>query len=144
MKAWSLLKSVLSEPEPENYQYITYSKFGRLYDVEAISQGLREKFTFVKILVPKRITSSSFIRPSELWDCVPELLFKADTLYAAISPSKATLFQKTRSPFTPKDIELRKRIHELYTWHFAGIVFTKEPKFEVQDVEETPSRITDG
>ncbi|MCW4037968.1 MAG: hypothetical protein NWF13_04450 [Candidatus Bathyarchaeota archaeon] len=94
--------------------------------------------------MPKRMTSSSFIRPAELWDCVPELLFKADTLYAAISPSKATLFQKTRNPFTSKDLELRKRILDLYTWHFAGIVFTKEPTFEVQDVEETPNRITDG
>ena len=144
MKAWSLLKSVLSEPEPENYQYITYSKFGRLYDVEVISQGLREKFTFVKILVPKRITSSSFIRPAELWDSVPELLFKADTLYAAISTSRATLFQKKPSPFTPKDLELRKRIFEWYPWHFAGIVFAKEPKFEVQAVDETPSRIKEG
>ena len=140
MKVWSLLKSVLSGPEPEIYQHITYSKFGRLYNVETISQELRGKFTFIKILVPKRITSSSFIRPTELWDAVPEFLFKADTLYAAISPSKATLFQKTRSPFTPKDLELRKKILEWYTWSFAGIVFTKEPKFEVQAVDESPAR----
>ena len=142
MNVWSLLKSVLSEPEPENYQYITYSKFGRLYDVEAISQGLREKFTFVKILVPKRITSSSFIRPSELWDCVPELLFKADTLYAAISPSRATLFQKTRSPFTPKDLELRKRIFEWYPFTYTGIPFT-EPKFEIQEIDKPQNKIED-
>jgi hypothetical protein len=144
MNGWSLLKSVFSEPELENYEYITYSKFGRLYNVETISQKLREKFTFVKILVPKRKTSMSFIRPSELWGFVPEILFKADTLYAAISPSKATMFQKKRNPFTPKDLDLRKRILELYTWRFAGIVFTKEPKFEVQDVEKTPSRMKEG
>ena len=80
------------------------------------------------------------MRPSELWGSVPEILLKADTLYAAISPTKATLFQKTRSPFTPKDLELRKSIFEWYTWHFAGIVFTKEPKFEVQDIEDPSSR----
>jgi hypothetical protein len=144
MKVWSLLKSALSENEPENYQHIMYSKFGRLYDVENLSQKLKENFMFVKILVPKRKSSMSFMRPAELWSCVPEILFKADTLYAAISPSKATLFQKTRSPFTTKDSELRKRILEWYPWHYAGILFRKEPKFEVQDVEEPPSRIKEG
>ena len=140
MNAWSLLRSAFSGTEPENYEYILYSRIGVLYDVENLSQILQKNFRFVKILVPKRLNFTNFMRPSELWDCVPEILLKADTLYAAISPGKATLFQKARSPFTPKDLELRKRIFELYTWRYAGVVFAKEPKFEVQDVGDPSSK----
>jgi len=144
MNAWSLLKSAFSETEQENYEYILYTKIGRLYDVEYLSQILKENFRFVKILLPVRKAFTSFMRPSELWDSVPEILLKADTLYAAIAPGKATLFQKTRSPFTAKDLELRKKIFEWYTWNYAGFFFTTEPKFEVQDVEDTSSRIKEG
>lgn len=83
------------------------------------------------------------MRPSELWGFVPELLFKADTLYAAISPSKATLFQKKRAPFTAKDLELRKRILEGYPFTYTGIPFV-EPKFEIQESNETQSKTEDG
>ena len=140
MNAWSLLKSAFSRTEQENYEYILYTQIGRFYDVEYLSKILQEDFRFVKILLPMRKAFTSFMRPSELWDSVPEILLKADTLYVAIAPCKATLFQKTRSPFTKKDLELRKRIFEWYTWNFAGFFFTAEPKFEIQDVEDTSSR----
>jgi hypothetical protein len=136
------LKSLITAPEPEVYYYVRFSAPGRLYRVDELSQTLKEDFRFVKILLPKRMTSMSFIRPAELWGSVPELLFKADTLYAAISPSKATLFQKTRSPFTPKDLELRKRIFEWYPFTYTGIPFS-EPKFEIQEIDKPQNRIED-
>ena len=83
----------------------------------------------------------NFLRHAELWDAVPELLFKADTLCAAIAPNKATLFQKTRSPFTPKDLELRKRILEGYPFTYTGISFT-EPKFEIQELARATYNLT--
>lgn len=86
----------------------------------------------MKVLVPVRKTFLSTIRPTELWDCVPELLFKADTLYAAISPSRAILYQKTRSPFTEKDVELRKTIQELYSFQLKLPLLAREPTFETQ------------
>ena len=141
MNAWSLLKSAFSETPQENYEYILYTRIGRLYDVEHLSQILKKYFRFVKILLPMRKSFASFMRPSELWDSVPEILLKADTLYVAIAPGKATLFQKKRSPFTKKDLELRRRILEWYSWDFGGFFFTKEPKFEVQDVEDTQADI---
>jgi hypothetical protein len=137
------LKSLITAPEPEVYYYVRYSTPGRLYRVDELSQTLKEDFRFVKTLIPVRKTLMSFIRPAELWGFVPELLFKADTLYAAISPSKATLFQKTRSPFTPKDLELRKRILEWYPFTYTGIPFT-EPKFEIQEIDENQNRIDNG
>jgi hypothetical protein len=136
------LKSLITVPEPEVYYYVRYSAPGRLYPVEKLSQKLKEDFRFIKTLIPVRKTLMSFIRPTELWGFVPELLFKADTLYAAISPSKATLFQKTRSPFTPKDLELRKRIFEWYPFTYTGIPFP-EPKFEIQEIDETQNRLAD-
>ena len=118
--------------EHEAYYYVRYTVPSRLHNVENLSQQLKETFTFVKTLVPMRKTITSLLRPSELWGYVPEVLFKADTLYAAISPSKGTLFQKTRSPFTTKDVELRKRTFELYPFTYMGIGFC-EPQFEVQE-----------
>jgi hypothetical protein len=137
------LKSLITATEPEIYNYIRFSAPGRLYRVEELSQKLKENFKFVKTLIPVRKTIMSFIRPSELWGFVPELLFKADTLYAAISPSRATLFQKTRSPFTPKDLELREIILEWYPFTYTGIPF-KEPKFKIQRSDEAQSKIEEG
>ncbi|MCZ2809665.1 MAG: hypothetical protein O2V44_09955 [Candidatus Bathyarchaeota archaeon] len=136
------LKSLITAPEPEVYYYVRFSAPGRLYRVEELSQTLQEDFRFVKTLIPVRKTLMSFIRPAELGGFVPEILFKADTLYAAISPSRATLFQKTRSPFTPKDLELRNRILELYPFTYTGIPFT-EPKFEIQEIDKPQNRIED-
>jgi len=137
------LKSLITATELEVYYYVRFSAPGRLYRVEELSQTLKENFKFVKTLIPVRKTLISFMRPSELWGFVPELLFKADTLYAAISPSKATLFQKTRAPFTAKDLELRKRILEWYPFTYTGIPFV-EPKFEIQESNETQSKTEDG
>jgi hypothetical protein len=137
------LKSLITPTEPEVYCYVRFSAPGRLYRVEKLSQTLKENFKFVKTLVPVRKTFMSFIRPAELWGFVPELLFKADNLYAAISPSRATLFQKTRSPFTTRDLELRKIIFEWYPFKYTGIPFV-EPKFEIQESDETQSKTEDG
>jgi hypothetical protein len=107
--------------EHEAYYYVRYTVPGRLHNVEKRSQQFKETVAFVKTLAPMRKTITSLLRPSELWGYVPEVLFKADTLYAALSPSKGTLFQKTRSPLTRKDLDLRKRIFEVYPFKYMGI-----------------------
>ncbi len=131
-RLWTILKDAFREPEPDKYECIFYSKFGHLYKVEQISERLRGHFTFVKVLVPVRKTFISMIRPSELWSCVPEVLFKADTLYAAISPSRAILYQKTRSPFTEKDLALRQIISELYSFKIKMPLLSREPTYETE------------
>ncbi|MCW3989177.1 MAG: hypothetical protein NWE88_03775 [Candidatus Bathyarchaeota archaeon] len=65
-----------------------------------------------------------------------ELKLKADTLNAFISLTRAILFQKERAPFTPRDMELRRRILEIYPRNrptpFPFLV-NDEPKFEVKE-----------
>ncbi len=131
-RLWVVLKDAFREAERDKYECIFYSKFGHLYKVDQISERLREDFTFVRVLVPVRKTFLSTIRPSELWSCVPEVLFKADTLYAAVSPSRAILYQKTRSPFTEKDVALRQIISELYSFQIKMPLLSREPTYETE------------
>jgi len=64
-------------------------------------------------------------------DFSPEMEFKADSLYVLISARRAVLFQKTRQPFTEKDLQLRRIIFKLYP-DYRLPVFKKEPSFETQ------------
>jgi hypothetical protein len=65
-----------------------------------------------------------------------ELKLKADTLNAFISLTRAVLFQKECAPFTPRDMELRKKIFEIYPRNrptpFPFLV-NDEPTFEVME-----------
>jgi len=68
-----------------------------------------------------------------------ELKLKADTLNAFISLHRAVLFQKDKAPFTHNDMELRRRILEIYPRNrptpFPFLV-NDEPKFE--KIEQVP------
>lgn len=67
-----------------------------------------------------------------------ELKLKADTLNAFISLTRAILFQKERAPFTPRDMELRKRILEIYPRNRpTPFLINDEPKFEVNEEVST-------
>ena len=61
---------------------------------------------------------------------------KADTLNAFISLAGAVLFQKERTPFTHRDMQLRKRILEIYPRNrptpFPFLV-NDEPNFEIKE-----------
>jgi len=64
------------------------------------------------------------------------LRVRADTLMARLSPYRATLFQREAAPFTKRDLELRRRILELYPRDRPTIFpwgFSIEPPFEVEE-----------
>jgi len=128
-----LLKAASSQPDMGLYNHVVLSQFGRLHDIEKLSEMLRERFVLVKTLLPDRTNIPSIM--SELRGAVPEILFKADTLFAAVAPGRAVLFQKERKPFTEKDLELRKTILELYPFRINLPFFAKESKFETQAEE---------
>jgi hypothetical protein len=109
--------------EARSYYHVVWS-LKRSYDVRNLTKELQEKFTLVKTLVSERNTVFR--------ELLPEILFKADTLYAAVSPQRAILFQKEGRPFTGKDLELRKTILTLYPNRRLPS-FSKEPPFDVQD-----------
>ena len=64
-----------------------------------------------------------------------EIVVKADTLTARLSLFRAILNQEKPAPFTAKDSQLRKKMHELYhhdrptpfPWSF-----NPEPKYDVE------------
>ena len=107
------------------YHHVVLAKWGTFHDMHELSRKLQKEFTLVKALV-RDIKGISAL--SELRGTVPELLFQADTLYATISPTKATLFQKTSMPFTPHDIALRKQILIWYPNTFTLFLAEHEPK----------------
>jgi hypothetical protein len=125
----TIFKTAIQPDELRAYYYISYNSVGRLYDAEMLALKLQEQFTRVKTLV--RVIESQVKRLSEIKSVVPEILFKADTLYATISPTRAVLFQKSRAPFTRKDLELRRTILDLFNSRFTIPVFDPEPKFEI-------------
>ena len=125
----TILKTAIQQDELHAYYYISHSSIGRLYDTEMLALKLQEHFTRVKTLV--RVIDDELQRISEVKSVVPEILFKADTLYATISPTRGVLFQKSRAPFTLKDLELRKTIFDLYNSRFTLPIFNPEPKFEI-------------
>lgn len=125
----SIFKTAIQQDELHAYYYISSNRIGRLYDTEMLALKLQEHFTRVKTLV--RVIKDDIQRISEINSVVPEILFKADTLYATISPTRAVLFQKSRAPFTMKDLELRKTIFDLYNSRFTLPLFDPEPKFEI-------------
>jgi hypothetical protein len=94
--------------------------------VQQLSHELQKDFTFVKTIV-REIPSITAI--SELKGTVPELLFQADTLLATITPTKATLFQKTSAPFTHRDLALRQQILDWYPNTFTIFLAEHEPQY---------------
>ena len=131
----NVLKSAISQDNAGPYYHVALSNWGQLHDVVKLSEELQKDFTFVKTLLPER---KAAVVVSELKGPVPEIEFKADTLFALIAPNKAALFQKERKPFTKKDTELRKKILDLYPCKFNLPLFAREHTFEVQEAEPLP------
>ena len=68
-----------------------------------------------------------------------ELKVAADTLRAFLSPKRAVLYQREPAQFTARDIELRRRILELYPRDRVTplpFFFSSEPKFEVAELRK--------
>lgn len=109
--------------EARPYHHVVWS-LKRSHDIRNLTKELQRKFTLVKTLASGR---NMVFR-----ELLPEMLFKADTLHVAVSPQRAILFQKKSSPFTGKDLELRKTILTLYPNRRLPF-FSKEPPFDIQD-----------
>ena len=100
--------------------------YRRKTDLAEISVRLSERFTLIRPFVSK-VNSYPAVE-------LGSFEVKADTLYALLEADKATLFQKTRAPFTKKDLELRQTIFDLYPYHphMPTNVLGREPEFDVE------------
>jgi hypothetical protein len=116
--------------DKEPYYYVRFRWWSEI-DIEKIYSKLGSEFKIVKEIAeppddPMSLHTYNF----------KEFQVKADTLYVALSPLRAILFQKEKQKFTKSDIKLRERIFELYPkdrpspfpWLLSG-----EPKFDVEE-----------
>lgn len=107
------------------YHFVCTRRWGR-HNLHEVAKNLRD-FTYVRQFgVLDQIDLSD---PRH--DYSPEMEFKADTLYVLISARRAVLFQKTRQPFTQKDLQLREIIFTLYP-NYRLPLFIREPSFDIQ------------
>ena len=109
------------------YHYVRWRWRSRL-DLERALEEFSQKYE-VKMFERPSYEPELTLRKDER----DELLVKSETLIAYLSPFRAVLSQKKPAPFTSKDLELRKRVIELYPherptpfpWGFSS-----EPRFE--------------
>jgi hypothetical protein len=118
----------MSQAEP--YQYVRFTWWTRHGPTELVER-LKSDFDVTPPKLEKDSPYDLSLFKGQRW----ETLVKADTLSALLSSSRAVLFQRTRAPFTQRDIELRKIVFLLYPhdrstpfpWEFGH-----EPPFEVE------------
>jgi len=110
------------------YHYVRFNWFKKV-DLSKVAEKLIGKFE------AKIVTMTWDDREISIDDDLrTELRVKADTLAAFLSTLKVVLFQREPAPFTARDMELRKRMLELYPRErptpFPFMV-GREPSFEV-------------
>lgn len=103
----------------EAYHYARFRWWIGL-NVESLSKELSEKYDVKKLEMPSYALDLSL-----LTDVRDEYLIKSDTITVFLAPAKAVMSQKKPAPLTLKDLELRRRIFELYPARARS-----EPQFE--------------
>lgn len=112
------------------YHYVRF-KWWRIVDLKEIARELGGLFSIEPLNMPRDDRELSLLK-----DMREELRVKADTLGAMLSPVRAVLFQREAAPFTARDMELRRRVLELYPRDRPTpfpMFFSEEPKFEVAE-----------
>ena len=110
------------------YYFVRYTWWRRV-DMDTVEKEMRGVFEVENLVPPDdRRNMSPYGRE--------KLRVRADTLGAYLAPERAVMYQREPQPFTARDLELRKRIFELYTRDRATplpLFFQDEPKFEVPE-----------
>jgi hypothetical protein len=104
-------------------------------DLKEVARELKINFSVEETYMPEK----GFFDVEEFPFSERERLrVKADTLTARLSPFRAVLFQGKLETFTERDMELRKRILELYPRSSPTFGHKREPPFLVkrQKIEE--------
>ena len=111
----------------ETYHYVRF-RWWKGIDLKKVSEDLGQSFNVELIIRPSEEHEISLAKDER-----DELKVNADTLSAMLSRFRAVLYQKEATPFTVRDMELRKKVLDLYPrdrptpfpW-----LFSHEPKFE--------------
>lgn len=117
----------------DSYYHIRHRWWTKV-DLEQVEKEMSQDFKVVKTGLPPEELELTLHKNERV-----ELIIKSDTLTATISNVRAYITQKERTPFTPKDMKLRKKIIELYPRTRPSplpVMFHREPKFEVAEDNE--------
>ena len=112
------------------YHYVRFTWWKEV-DLKEVATSLGGSFGVKVMNMPGDMRELSLYK-----DLREELKVKADTLGAILSPIRAVLYQKEQAPFTVRDVELRKKIMELYPRDRPTpfpMFYSEEPKFEVAE-----------
>ncbi len=112
------------------YYFVRYTWWRRV-DIDSVEKEMRDVFQVDNLEVPE-VERERDMSPYGR----ERLRVRADTLGAYLAPERAVMYQREPQPFTARDMELRKRIFELYTRDRATplpLFFQDEPKFEVPE-----------
>jgi hypothetical protein len=113
------------------YNYVRYTWWSEV-DIDELGRELSAEFEIKPVNTPE----STVYEFSLYKDTRNETLVMADTLKAYISRFRAVLFQRDRAPFTPRDMELRRRLLEVYPRDRPSPfpwAFSDEEPFEVAE-----------
>jgi len=114
------------------YHYVRFNWWSRV-DLDEVAEELGERFTVRMTKIEwddRRISLSDEMNE--------ELRVKADTLTAFLTPLKVVMFQNEAAPFTPRDLDLKRRMDELYRRSRPTpfpFMFGVEPGFDVAEGE---------
>jgi hypothetical protein len=114
----------------DNYSYTRF-RWVEIADLDDLAERLSEAGLGVR--TQKMPTSEDDVSPYR--NQRTSLHVKADTLNAIISPSRATLSQRVRKPFTSRDMRLREIVLEAFphtSLSFFPWGFNVEPEFELE------------
>jgi hypothetical protein len=114
------------------YHYVRWRWWTKL-DLGEVSEELSQRYE-VEALNRPSYELELTLRKDER----EEILVRSDTLRVYVSAFRAVMFQKEAAPFTPRDLELRNRVMELYPHARPTplpMQFSTEPEFET--IEQT-------
>ncbi len=109
------------------YHYVRWRWWTKL-DLGEVSEELSQRYEVEVLDRPSYELELTFRKDER-----DEILVRSDTLKVYFSAFRAVMFQKEPAPFTPKDLELRNRVMELYPHERPTplpMQFSTEPKFE--------------
>jgi len=111
------------------YFHIRYTWWD-IIDLDEVRKDLETRFEATELFVP-----------SSNWEVAlfpyhrEHLRVRADNLSARLAHMRAVLYQKNWAPFTERDVELRRKIREIYDRDLVTplpLAFKTEPEFEVE------------
>ena len=116
------------------YFHIRYTWWDTI-DLDEVRKDLESQFEVTELFVP-----------SSCWEMAlfpyhrEHLQVRADNLSARLAHMRAVLYQREWAPFTERDVELRRKIREIYGRDLMTplpLAFRTEPEFEVEDEKKT-------